>query len=93
MASMLVTDEVSHLDRLSGLNDEAPINMRLISVTADVFQDEMLPSKAEAPSKLPYISVTDEVSHFDRSSWLNDEAMKNIPLMSVADDVFQDEIS
>jgi hypothetical protein len=56
------------------LNDEALKNMPVILVTAEIFQNEIFPSKAEACENTRDINVTDEVSHLDRSSWLNDEA-------------------
>ena len=66
--------------------------MLLISDTADVFQDEILPLKADAPSNIAYIVVTAEVSQLDRSDWLNFEAPENMLLISDTADVFQDEI-
>ena len=71
---IVVTAEVSHFDKSSGLNDEALKNMPVISVTEDVFQDEIFPLKANALSNIASIVVTAEVSQFDKSSWLNDEA-------------------
>ena len=72
MASMVVTAEVFQADK-SWLNFEAPQNMKLISVTADVSQDEISPLKDNASSNMSFIVVTAEVFHFDKS-WLNDEA-------------------
>jgi len=86
-----VTAEVFHVDK-SWLNDEAPQNIQLISVTADVSQDDMLPSKADASWNICIIVVTAEVFHVDKS-WLNDEASWNMKLISVTADVFQDDIS
>ena len=42
--------------------------MYLIFVTADVFQDEIFPLKADALSNIDLIVVTADVSQFDRSS-------------------------
>ena len=49
MANIVVTDEVSHCERSSGLKDDAASNILLMSVTADVSQDDMFPSNADAP--------------------------------------------
>jgi len=48
--------------------------MVVISVTEDVFQDEIFPLKADAAWNMSLILLTAEVSQFDRSSGLNDEA-------------------
>jgi len=73
MALIVVTADVSQLNK-SWLNKEASQNIYLISVTADVSQDEILPLKAIAPANMDSIVVTEEVFHFDKS-WLNEVAV------------------
>jgi hypothetical protein len=73
MALIVVTADVSQLNK-SWLNEEASQNIYLISVTADVSQDEILPLKAIAPANMDSIVVTEEVFHFDKS-WLNEVAV------------------
>ncbi len=72
-----MTADVSQ-DEISPLKALAFSNIQLISVTADVFQDEILPLKTDAPENMRIIVVTADVSQLDRSSRLNEIALRNI---------------
>jgi hypothetical protein len=61
MSHIFVTAGVFHAIK-SWLNDEASRNMALISVTADVSQDDMFPSKADVFQNMACIFVTADVS-------------------------------
>ena len=70
------------------LNEEAPENMYLMSVTADTSHFDRSWLKVEALKNMFAILVTADTSHFDRS-WLKVDAPRNMYVMSVTADTSQ----
>jgi len=56
-----------------------------------VSQDEIFPSKTDAPWNMPFMVDTADVFQADKS-WLKSEASLNISLILVTADVSQDEV-
>ena len=63
-------------------NEEAPLNIQVMLVTCETFQDDMSPLKEEAPENMMVMSVTEATSHPDMLP-LKARAPENMVDMSV----------
>ena len=84
MESMPVTDEQTF-----PLKEDAPENMRFMSVTDEVSHPETFPLKEEAPENMESMPVTDEVSHPETFP-LKEEAPENMNCIVSTPDTSQE---